>query len=140
MRSFMLRVFVLPLALLAGACSSIYDSLPTTPDPVIVTDVFTGTLNMNGAAAHPFFTSATGSVTATLTSLGETPPTHVGFSLGTFSGATCSVNSGLFIDKAVVNSVITGTVATLGGSLCVRIFDAGTLTAPVTYEIKVQHP
>ena len=140
MRSFMLRVLVLPLALTVGSCSSVYDSLPTTPDPVIVTDVFTGTININGAASHPFFTSATGSVIATLTSLGETPPSAVGFSLGTFSGTTCSVTSGLFNDKAVVNSVIQGTVSTLGGSLCVRIHDVGSLTASVPYEIKVQHP
>ena len=140
MRSFMLRVLVLPLALAAGGCSSVLDSLPTTPDPVIVTDVFTGTVNINGAASHPFFTSATGSVIATLTSLGETPPPAVGFSLGTFSGTTCSVTSGLFNDKAVVNSVIQGTVATLGGSLCVRIHDVGSLTESVSYEIKVQHP
>ena len=40
MRSFMLRVLVLPVALAGGGCSSVLDSLPTTPDPVIVTDVF----------------------------------------------------------------------------------------------------
>ena len=140
MRSFTYGLFVLPLALMAGACSSIYDTLPTTPDPVIVTDVFTGTITVNGAASHPFFTSATGTVTATLSSLGETPPAAVGFSLGTFSGTTCSVTTGLFNDKAVVNSVVQGTVSTLGGSLCVRIHDVGSLTEPVTYEIKVQHP
>jgi len=140
MRLFMLRVFVLPVALAAGGCSSVYDTLPTTPDPVIVTDTFSGTVNINGAASHPFFTSATGSVIATLTSLGETPPSAVGFSLGTYSGTTCSVTSGLFNDKAVVNSVITGTVSTLGGSLCVRIHDVGSLTESVPYEIKVQHP
>ena len=140
MRSFMSGLFLLPLALMAGACSSVYDSLPTTPDPVIVTDVFTGTLKINGAASHAFFTSATGTVTATLSSLGETPPAAVGFSLGTFSGTTCSITTGLFNDKAVVSSVIQGTVSTLGGSLCVRINDVGSLTEPVSYEIKVQHP
>jgi hypothetical protein len=140
MRSFMYGLLVLPLAFTAGACSSVLDSLPTTPDPVIVTDVFTGTVNINGAASHPFFTSATGTVTATLSSLGETPPAMVGFSLGTYSGTTCSVTSGLFNDKAVVNSVIQGTVSTLGGSLCVRIHDVGSLTESVPYEIRVQHP
>lgn len=140
MRLFMYGVFASVLVLAAAACSSVYDSLPTTPDPVIVTDVFTGTIKVNGAASHPFFTSATGTVTATLTSLGETPPANVGFSLGTFTGATCSIVTGLFIDKAVVNSVVQGTVSTLGGSLCVRIYDVGSLTEPVTYEIKVQHP
>ena len=141
MRLFMYGLLVVPLAFTAGACSSALDSLPTTPDPVIVTDVFTGTITINGAASHPFFTSATGIVTATLTSLGETPPAMVGFSLGTFSGTTCSItSSGLFNDRAVVNSVVQGTVSTLGGSLCVRINDVGSLTEPVPYEIKVQHP
>ena len=123
MRSLICGVFLLTLALMAGACSSIYDTLPTTPDPVIVTDVFTGTITINGAASHPFFTGATGTVTATLSSLGETPPAMIGFSLGTYSGTTCSVTSitnGLFNDKAVVNSVVQGTVSTLGGSLCQR--------------------
>lgn len=143
MRSFMYGLLVLPVALVAGACSSVFDDLPTTPDPVIVTETFTGTITINGAASHPFFTSATGTVTATLSSLGETPPAMVGFSLGTFSGTTCSVNgalSALHNDKAVVNSVLQGTVSSLGGSLCVRIFDVGSLTGPVPYEIKVQHP
>ena len=141
MRLTMFGVFVLPLAVMAGACSSVYDTLPTTPDPVIVTETFTGSITINGAATHSFFTSATGSVTATLTSLGENPPSNVGFSLGTFSGSTCSVTSGLLAnDRAVVSTVIVGTVSTLGGSLCVRINDVGTLTAPVAYEIKVEHP
>lgn len=140
MRSFMYGLFVLPLALMAGACSSVYDALPLTPDPVIVTETFTGTININGAASHPFFTSATGTVTATLSSLGETPPAAVGFSLGTLSGTTCSVTTGLYNDRAVVTSVVQGTVASLGGGLCVRIYDVGSLTEPVTYEIMVQHP
>jgi hypothetical protein len=140
MRSFMYGLSLLLLALVAGACSSIYDDLPTTPDPVIVTDTFTGTITVNGAASHPFFTSATGTVTATLSSLGEAPPAMVGFSLGTYSGTTCSVTIGLFNDKAVVNTIVQGTVSTLGGSLCVRIHDVGSLTEPVPYEIKVQHP
>ena len=143
MRSFMYGLLVLPLALVAGACSSVYDDFPTTPDPVMVTETFTGTININGAASHPFFTSATGTVTATLSSLGETPPAAIGLSLGTYSGTTCSINnatSGLFNDRAVVSSVVQGTVSTLGGALCVRIYDVGSLTESVPYEIKVQHP
>lgn len=134
------RVFTVLLALMAGACSSQLDNFPTTPDPVRVTQTFSGTININGAATHAFFTSATGAVVATLTSLGEDPPASIGLSMGTFAGATCSVGTGLYNDKAVVSSVITGTVATLGGSLCVRIYDVGSLTQSVSYEIKVEHP
>jgi hypothetical protein len=137
MRSLMLRVLLLPVAVLTVACSGAIDDLPTTPDPVTVTDTYTGSLNINGAATHNVFTQATGTVTATLTSLGENPPAKVGFSMGTLAGSTCSLH--LTNDNAVVTSVITGTVSTLNGSLCVRIYDVGALTESVTYTFTVTH-
>lgn len=138
MRALMLRVCVGLLAIGAGGCSGIIDELPTTPDPVIVTETFSGTLTRNGAATHQFFTAATGTITATLTSLGEAPPERVGFSMGTMSGSTCSIV--LANDQAVVTSVLTGTVSTLQGALCVRIYDVGKLSDPVDYVFTVTHP
>lgn len=137
MRAFKFVAFVLPVAMFAVACEGDIASFPTTPDPVTVTETFTGTLNINGAATHAFVTLATGAVVATLVSLGENPPPAVGLSLGTMSGSTCSLI--LTNDKAVVTSVVTGTVTTLGGNLCVRIYDVGSLTASVPYEIRVEH-
>ena len=59
---------------------------------MFVTDTFTGTLTVNGAQTHNVFTSATGMVTATVTSLGENAPEKVGFSMGTLSTVgTCTV-------------------------------------------------
>jgi hypothetical protein len=137
MRAFKLVVVALPLVLAVSACESVLDTIPTTPDPVAVTETFSGTVNINGAATHTFFTTATGEVTATLTSLGDTPPAQIGISLGTYAGTTCSLV--LTNDKAVVTSVVSGVVTTLGGSLCVRIYDVGSLTASVPYEIRVDH-
>jgi hypothetical protein len=42
-------------------------------------------------------------------------------------------------DKAVVTSVVSGVVTTLGGNLCVRIYDVGSLTRSASYEIRVEH-
>lgn len=137
MRAFKFLAFVLPLAMSAVACEGDIANFPTTPDPVTVTETFTGSVNINGGATHPFFSSATGTVSATLTSLGENPPSAVGLSLGTMSGSTCSLL--LTNDRAVVTSIVSGTVTTLGGSLCVRIYDVGSLTATVPYEIRVEH-
>jgi len=137
MRAFKLVVVALPLVLAVSACESVLDTIPTTPDPVAVTETFSGIVNINGAATHTFFTTATGEVTATLTSLGDTPPAQIGISLGTYAGTTCSLV--LTNDKAVVTSVVSGVVTTLGGSLCVRIYDVGSLTASVPYEIRVDH-
>jgi hypothetical protein len=138
MRAFILRSLVISLAAAAVGCSGTIDDLPTTPDPVIVTETFTGTLTVNGAQTHSVFTGATGTVTATLTSLGDNAPEKVGISMGTLAGATCSVV--MHNDSAVVTSYLSGTVSTLAGSLCVRIFDVGALTGPVDYTITVSHP
>lgn len=127
------------LAIGASACSGLIDELPTTPDPVFTTDTFNGTVTVNGSQTHPVFTAATGAVTATLTSLGEAPPSKVGFSMGTLSATgVCTVV--LKNDNATVNSVLTGTVSTLQGSLCVSIYDTGAMTSAVDYVFTVSHP
>jgi hypothetical protein len=139
MRSLTFRLFLLSLSLpLLMGCEGEIANLPTTPDPVIVTDTFTGTITVNGAATHNVFTSATGTVSATLTSLGENPPEKVGFSMGTLAGATCNVV--LHNDNAVVTSNLIGSVQTLAGSLCVRVYDVGSMTEPVSYTFTVTHP
>jgi len=135
----MLRVLLCGLAFTVSACNGLIDDLPTTPDPVIVTETFTGTLTVNGGQTHQFFTSATGAVTATLTSLGDVPADQaVGFSMGTMAGSTCTIV--LANDQAVVTSVLTGTVSTLQGALCIRMYDVGKLAGPVDYTFTVSHP
>ena len=92
MRAFMLRLLVVPMTAFAVGCSGDINNLPTTPDPVIVTETFTGDLTVNGAVTHNVFTGAT------------------------------------------------GTVTTLSGALCVRVYDVGSLTGPVSYTFTVTHP
>ena len=134
----MLRILIAALAVTVSGCSGLIDDLPTTPDPVITTETFTGTLTINGGATHQFFTAASGGITATLTSLGDEPPTRVGFSMGTMAGSTCTIV--LRNDNAVVTSVLTGTVSTLQGALCVSVYDTGALTKSVDYTFTVSHP
>ena len=139
MRSLMLRVLLVPIVAAAVGCSGDIDNLPTTPDPVIVTETFTGTLNINGGVTQNVFTGATGAVNAVLTSLGDNPPARVGFSMGTLgSSGVCTVV--LVNDNAVVNTALAGTVSTLAGSLCVRVYDTGALTEPVNFTYTVTHP
>ena len=136
----MLRACVLlPVLALSIGCDGEIDNLPTTPDPVIVTETFTGDLNINGGATHNVFTSATGAVSATLTSLGDAPPAKIGFSMGTV-GTTGVCTAVITNDNAVVSSTLVGTVASLAGSLCVRVYDVGSLTGTVPYTFTVTHP
>jgi hypothetical protein len=121
------------------ACgSSSTTTIPTTPiNPR--TDTFAGTLTVNGAATYQFIVLGPGAVTATLTSVGPDSTTLIGFSIGNWSGTTCSVGSGLFQDQAAQGAVITATVS-LAGPLCLRVYDSGTLTDAATYSIDVVHP
>jgi hypothetical protein len=138
MQKLALGLLIGALAIMVSACSGLIDELPTTPDPVISTETFTGTLTVNGGQTHQFFTAATGTVTATLTSLGENPPEMVGFSMGTMAGASCNIV--VANDRAVVTTVVNGTVSTLSGALCMRVYDVGKLTGPVDYTFTVSHP
>jgi hypothetical protein len=139
MRSLILRLLFVPIAAIAAGCSGDINNLPTTPDPVPVTDAFEGTLTVNGGVTHNVFTGATGAVIATLTSLGDNPPAKIGFSLGTL-GATGVCTAVLVNDSAVVTSVLSGTVSNLGGQLCARVYDVGALAEPVAYRFTVTHP
>ena len=62
-----------PLAIVLAAVTACGDDDPTTPTiptPILVTEVFSGTINQNSAATHTFTTVSGGTVTVTLTSIG----------------------------------------------------------------------
>jgi hypothetical protein len=138
-RSFTLFTALLVLAAVSASCSnSNQPTIPTAPTPVTTTETFTGTINKNGAFTHTFFTTTTGTVQATLTALDPESTTNIGFSMGTYSGSTCAVL--LANDSAVKTSVITGSVNSAGGNLCIRVYDVGKITEETTYEVQVVHP
>lgn len=133
-----LQFLAVVLALSAAACgddSSI--GVITPPTPTTVTDTFGGTLNQNGAESYPFITSSSGGVTATLSTLAPDSALEVGLSLGTWNGSACYVV--IAKDKATQSSSVLGQ-ASSAGSLCVRIYDVGNVTDPVTFEVQVVHP
>jgi hypothetical protein len=129
---------LLPFAV-TGCGGDIQSLLAPTPDPVFVNETFTGSLGLNGATSHPFqITSAAGGdVTAVLRVVTPDDTSVVGFSLGTWNGTACQAV--LSNDRATVSASLVGR-ATSTGSLCVRIYDIGALTAPQDYQIDVNHP
>jgi hypothetical protein len=116
------------------------DPGPTTPEvtettTVTVTETFTGTLNRNGAIAFPFDVFAAGTATATIQGLPET--TTIGFTMGTWNGVGCTAV--LSNDNANQNLQLVGSVGS-SGTLCLRVYDVGRLTAPITFTVSVSHP
>jgi hypothetical protein len=130
---------LLALVGFVAACDSGDDpGVPTAPTPApSVTETFTGSVNQNGAVTHTF-SSAFGSISATLTTLGPDSTFILGMSLGTWNGSACQIV--LANDRATQGTVINGGVSSTG-QLCVRAYDVGTITAatPFTYEITVVH-
>ncbi len=137
MQRLMRTLTLTALVAVAAACGD-DATTPTTPTPpVTVTETFSGSVTRNGAATHTFATQASGTVTATLTTLAPDSALVIGLSLGTFNGSACQLV--ITKDDATQGTVVTGGVSTLG-NLCVRVYDVGNITDPITYDITVVHP
>lgn len=139
----MFRLIARTLVLMTAALvmSGCGDDTPTTPTapttPTITTETFSGTVTRSGGVTHSFSTQASGTVTATLTAFAAEEGTKIGLALGTFNGSTCQLV--ITKDDAGLSSSVVGAVSALG-LLCVRIYDVGSLTGAVDYEIQVSHP
>jgi hypothetical protein len=132
--------FLLVAVLCAGACGDNNTGLTTTPTPTPTTrttePTYTDTLTVNGARIKQFSTTGRGTVTVTLTAVGPDSTAVVGLALGTWNGLGCQV----IIDYQLTQGTsFDGNVSGVG-SLCVRVYDPGTLTAPVTFSVDVSHP
>jgi hypothetical protein len=138
------RAILVAVAVLTmGACSNdTLSSLTTPTNPTIFTDTFTGTLSQNGSFTHSFTTASLGAVTVSIVSLAPNSSQIVGLSLGVWNGSACSTSpqtGGSSSDTATTGSSITLN-ASAAGSLCVRLYDVGFITAPVLYSLQVTHP
>ena len=129
----------LPLAIVLAAVTACGDDpvTPSAPTPVLVTEVFSGTINQNSAATHTFTAASGGPVTVTLTSIGPDSAMISGVALGEWNGSACSER--IANDSAVQTTVIIGS-ATQAGQLCVRFRDIGRFVEPTSYELTVIHP
>jgi hypothetical protein len=136
----MLRTtLVLTLLLTAGFTAGCGDDndTPTTPTdpPASVTEQFSGTLTLNGAATHTFIVQRAGQASATIASLSPDSAAVFSLALGTWNGQSCQII--LANDAATTNSSVIGNAS--AGNFCVRVSDVGRLTAPTDYTISVSH-
>ena len=133
--------FISALALVFACClaAGCGDDPVAAPvdSPVEVTETFTGTLDVHGAAMHTFFTDkGPAQASATLTTLSPDSAAIVSFMFGTWNGSYCQVI--LVKDDATTSSTLIGNASAVG-SFCVRVSDIGRLTAPTDYTITVTH-
>lgn len=131
---------VLIVGLTSIGCSS-SDTTPTdTTTTVPVTtlqETFTGTLLKNGALTHQFAATASGSVTVVLNTVSPDTALAIGMSLGTWNGSSCQIV--IANDRATEGISLLGVVSG-AGTLCVRMYDVGTITDSEDYIVQVSHP
>ncbi len=123
----------------AAGCGKATPTTPTTTTTTpatSVTESFTGSVSINGAATFNFTATASGSVTATLRSIAPTTNAVLGLGLGVWNGTGCQVV--LANDAATASATVTG-ATTAAGKLCVRVYDVGKLTATQTVTVNVTH-
>jgi pimeloyl-ACP methyl ester carboxylesterase len=137
LRSAPFRALLL-LAPLAVACGdNDAPTGPSAPEPIAITEPFTGTLTPNGGRTHEFVVQQAGTLSVRLSALAPDDTVVIGLSLGTWNGQVCAAT--LPNDKATLNTVVTGTAQNTG-LYCARVYDAaGTLTAATDYTIDVTH-
>jgi hypothetical protein len=126
--------FALALAV-AGCSEDTLPDTPTEPTPVLVTESFSGSLNVNGLRTHSFTVTRAGTVSTQVKALSDAAAT-IGLSLGTWNGTACQIV--IANPAAVLNTTVTGT-AQATGQFCVLLNDVGQLTAPVDYTVDVSY-
>ena len=135
----------LATALLAGVAGCNKSS--TFPTPTLMTEEFSGALDVGGESFDTFtveypFTGTDVTVTVVSLTLAATgaPVTTIGVGFGSITGETCTRAA-----SATQNAANVGQEYTTQNSLfvqglyCVSVFDTGTLTGTSTYVVRVKH-
>jgi hypothetical protein len=130
---------LLALLLMAGAASACGGNAAALIAPTLpaATDTYSGTMTHNGGFDYPFSSTQAGTVTASYVSIGTDNSIALGLALGTWNGSTCSIL--LVNDNVTVGVVVSGAVSG-AASLCVRVFDVGFVSDPLSYQVQVLHP
>ncbi len=126
------------ITLSAAACkgSSSTTTAPTAPTATVET--FSGTVAVRGRDAHNFTISRSGQVDVTLTAAAPPAGVALGVGIGLPGGSACSILPGASAVAAAGSTpAVSGVIS--AGTLCVVVYDTGSLTAPVTYTVTVSH-
>jgi hypothetical protein len=131
LRAVFLSVLVCVLGLSAGGCGIFGPSKNKNDD-------FSDTLAVNEAHIFQFQAGRSGEVTATIIALSN-QNAILRIWIGQFVGDACFPIFGMDAFAAVLNrTAINAPIQK--GTYCLQVQDAGALTAPVDYTVRVSHP
>lgn len=130
---------VLLAAILAAACG---DDTPTTPSPTTPASPVTWTLSSRltpqGSVSRTFAASTAGTISVTLASAGPAG-TRVGLGIGVPLGGVSNCRLGQSITTTAGASPQIS-VSADAGTYCIAVFDIGTLTDTISFDLTIVTP
>ena len=135
------RAFVSPwlvtaigAAMVLAGCGS--DNTPTTPGTTSGprTENWSGVVAPGGASTRSFTLNSAGTIVVTLTA---GPTVGLGVGLPRTSGGGCRLGVSVNASPGPTPQINTQADA---GQYCVQVYDLGTLTDPVGFALKIDHP
>jgi hypothetical protein len=125
----------LSLSVLTSGCSDPVAPAAPTPVAPTITETFDDTLLVFGTNSHTFNVQQVGGLKVSIANV--TPSAAVLLGVGTSSVSGCILISSL-PTVASATAQISGT-ATVPGTFCVLVSDAGNLVESVTYTVTIIH-
>ena len=134
-----LRAFVSPWVVIAcviSACGD--DNTPTTPSNTSGTksETWSGTVAPHGQSSRTFTVDTSGTITVTLTAAGA-DRVGLGVGLPRTTGGGCRLGVSVNASAGTTPQISTAADA---GQYCVEVYDLGTITDPVGFALKIDHP
>src|SRR5262249_23198525 len=128
------------LLTLIGCNNGNSSNTTTTPTTgALITETFTGTVDVGSSDSKPFTLAQAGTLHRTLTQATPPPTIYMGLGVGTPSGSNCALLSGgTTITPAGTTAQLSGTIS--AGSYCVEVYDVGNQSTQISYTITVAHP
>jgi hypothetical protein len=135
------------LATAASACGGSNNN-PTAAQPTVTVtatpqpELFEGTLAVGGAAFFSFTVQATGDADVMMASVTTSPApgtstgVALGMAIGSPLGTDCNVIKAVLAAAALQSPLVSNLTP---GIYCVRVYDVGTLSAPVNFAVRIVH-
>lgn len=120
--------------MMCAACGS--DSTPTTPSSPSgrVTENWSSVIAPGGASTRTFIVSSSGTIVVTLT---DGPTAGLGVGLPRTTGGGCRLGVSVNASPGTTPQISTQADA---GQYCIQVYDLGTLTDPIGFALKIEHP
>lgn len=132
--SFSVSSWLVIAALVAGCGSSTTSTTPSSTSSA-TSETWSSTVAPGGQSSRSFTVNSSGTVNVTLTAAGATLGVGIGLPRVTGGGCRLSVN----VNTSAGSTPQLSTSAD-AGQYCVQVYDLGTLTDPVGFALKIDHP